>query len=151
MNTSLQHITVPADWDTNKDMAFIRENHEYGETFDELLLEVFVRVRQLGDAVDSALAFFDTEKLAGESIAQGVFALENIVRSDPLSESYLSQVLESLFWCRFASEEFELMIRLYSVNSNTRWLMPLRELASHLNAATQFLDETMDCVHRVNE
>lgn len=46
MNTSLQKITIPADWDTSKDMAFIRDHSVIGNTFDEVLGKVFLQVRR---------------------------------------------------------------------------------------------------------
>ena len=149
MRSSLQKITIPADWDTVKDVAFIEENSTFGEDLEGLLIKVFLGARKLGDALNSALGFFGINDLVKASNEEKLFALENVIRSDPVSDSYLAQLLESIFWCRFAHAEFERLVRLYCEDSSVQFLMPLSELASHLNAAACFLEETMLCVHQI--
>lgn len=139
MNTSLPPTIIPPDWTDAKDRAFVEQSGGDND-LDTLFAEVLHARRHLGDTLNTVLAGFGASIDCRLTIEK-LFMVENIVRADSLSDNHLAWVLEAVFYARYAIEQFERIIGLYSHDSKLSWLMPLIELRLHLETATELLEE----------
>ena len=88
MNTSLPPTVLPPDWTAARDKAYC-DAHGGAHDLDSLFVEVFQAGRKLGDTLNTVLAGFGAS-VDGVTTSEKLFALENIVRADSLSDNHLA-------------------------------------------------------------
>jgi len=155
MNTNYSPITVPPDWNEQKDMTRYQEIYE--ETGD-CLVTLYDRIgdnySELHCVLKNAIRFFmrNTETahplpLAALTIDEKIEWLEELLCAAPRTEQYLARFGDDLSHCRWVEAQRKRLLRSYRPPNGALWLYPLCLLADSLVSSGMRLEESLICEH----
>ena len=152
----IEPIILPRDWTPQKDFEAYDSTFGKpdGDYFSAVLRRVAEGYRELNEAADAALAYFQRKDHRLKPVHPEALPLfEKLLRLSLINDKrkatyrYKARLTEHLQTAIWVDNERRRLLANYYLAEEGAWLAPLCELADYLSVAAIELEEAMVCEH----